>query len=402
MAHLSLPSEIWRRIFRIATDFPGFLDTSPLPPALDERRAWTIRHTHPLIGDHMRTKVALVLVCKLWWRVAVEFLYEYVYIAQGEVLTSVINALKKDISTVQQFNRAWGTESRPLGWFIKRLELNLSGQRFTNTLDNEELDTLVRLCDDVQVLDIRESSVNSLTGRVPPVVTSKAQHLRYLQMEWYTDEESHCIPLLREIATIGHIQVLTLLFRWSSTFPFDSLQLPQLHTLQLTVTGWDWTGLIIGQIAGWDLPQLRSLTLYMARERTPPSILERFFVAHGPRLTTLETKAMDMALSEIVLHCPSIEDFRFSYRSPQDIPESLYRIRRVRISTSAMWRWDSSFFEGSMSALFSVTARTNLAYIQVPALSIFRTYYDEHRASFEKWVGKWILEGVLLETGRDV
>jgi hypothetical protein len=93
-----LPPEIWRVIFNLVTEIPGLLDVSPLPPLSDELRSF--RYDHTLDRGRLMARHALPRVCRLWWNLAIEILYEYVYIRNPKLLPNAIEALHREVLTV--------------------------------------------------------------------------------------------------------------------------------------------------------------------------------------------------------------------------------------------------------------------------------------------------------------
>src|SRR5882762_3838145 len=78
-----IPPELWLKIFAMATSFPGAID--PAPPyrvdASPHRLGWpNERETEET--DATKLKLALVLVCRSWWQMTMEVLYEIVSLRQ--------------------------------------------------------------------------------------------------------------------------------------------------------------------------------------------------------------------------------------------------------------------------------------------------------------------------------
>ncbi|TFK58551.1 hypothetical protein BDN72DRAFT_68014 [Pluteus cervinus] len=124
-----LPAEIWIAILREATLIPGFLALDILevefsgPPPM-----YLTSRSQP---EHIKTRAAIVLVCKQWRLWTAPFLYEYVVIRSGRSLCSLLEALRRSPRAFNLDDIAFSSSQqdlsfhRPFGNLVKRLDLAL-------------------------------------------------------------------------------------------------------------------------------------------------------------------------------------------------------------------------------------------------------------------------------------
>ena len=118
MSHTTLPPEVWRRILQEATLPPGGLITSwNHSPAERLFQGWEeIDHNDPTI----ETKLSIVLVCKGWFAIGIEFLYQWIRIPEPERAMALLEVLQASPghSSTSESARQPG-----LGWWVKRIDV---------------------------------------------------------------------------------------------------------------------------------------------------------------------------------------------------------------------------------------------------------------------------------------
>jgi hypothetical protein len=156
----TLPPEIWRFILRYATEIPGLLDTSPLPPLCDNDRAWSYEGYVRL--NDLATKSALTLVCAQWYGIAIEFLFEYISIDQLRTLLMLNQSLERSAGRKR--------DPRPLGSHLYfHLDFTVKHPPFAYSFNQ-----LLQLCTDLQCISFRGSllrtplpDISALVERAP-------------------------------------------------------------------------------------------------------------------------------------------------------------------------------------------------------------------------------------------
>lgn len=89
----ALPYELWYRIFRLATEFPGALNLDPIASPPDRDRLWledydtSVRKFFGLHSSVLNTKKAIVKVCRLWNEVGKKYLYEIIVLRDRDTAT---------------------------------------------------------------------------------------------------------------------------------------------------------------------------------------------------------------------------------------------------------------------------------------------------------------------------
>ncbi|KAH7882747.1 hypothetical protein F5I97DRAFT_1939323 [Phlebopus sp. FC_14] len=115
-----IPPELWLRIFDLATNVAGLLDCggpfpSDLPHAIVKQRE------QRLLRESLVTKRNLVLVCRAWHELAVEFLYKSVLITRVHALSSLYASLQRGACAISPSSR--------LGWWTRRLDVVIEDDR---------------------------------------------------------------------------------------------------------------------------------------------------------------------------------------------------------------------------------------------------------------------------------
>jgi len=114
------PPELWLTIFRLATDVPSLLSCDGPSPS-DLPRPLVKEREQRLLKVSFITKKNIILVCKTWNTLAIEFLYQSVIVTRAATLSSLLVALDRKSSTAARSGYA--------GWWTKRLDVLIKDDR---------------------------------------------------------------------------------------------------------------------------------------------------------------------------------------------------------------------------------------------------------------------------------
>ncbi|GLB36885.1 hypothetical protein LshimejAT787_0311720 [Lyophyllum shimeji] len=285
-----LPPELWILILRYAT-------SSCAPPDHSSRTVsfLSLAHSHchlPLRLAHyratMRRKALMTLVCKAWYTLAQEVLFEFVWISRASEARSLAATLVRD-----------GPDGP--GRYIRRLHIETpSLERCCPNEIRTILDCAPRL---VVYSDYRSVRRNIYLESCYPRSSPKAllsalahpnNSLRRLSWTNYEDVSFHLhmSPMLE--TTAANLEFLELNFcsthlhSMSSSSPAlcpeaITLTLPALRSLKVTLDN-----ATFDVLATWHMPALRNLSVLSADFSYASAGFSHFFIVHGPKLTQLE------------------------------------------------------------------------------------------------------------------
>jgi hypothetical protein len=227
-----IPAELWSVILRVATYEQANLDTSVLPPLSDEPRPWLVPFsTRQYIGGQVSATLNLCLVSKLWFHLALEFLYEYLYISSLSSYQAVMTLLVKPKSSVTRFNLLSPDHSPPICWYVKGIALQIVDPRLKE-ISVESIHTLLRGCPNLKVLQTFQSYVPAFETISFSAICEKAETLRYCRIFWDRSiPQSDGHSLLLRFQDYGILETLHLIVQSDSAFPASQIVLPKLHTL---------------------------------------------------------------------------------------------------------------------------------------------------------------------------
>jgi hypothetical protein len=296
------PTEIWRMILRYATLNPLFLDTSPLPPLSDDFRITAVGFRD---AGHFNflAKRSLVLVCRLWQSLAIEFLYEWIEIDVSKP------------TSVDSLPRSLETNVESPGRYVQRLHLKFN-RWSTGPSGADRLNSVLQHCHGLQALEILGTQWH------PPdlsVILDRVASLRYFRIVWTSDDQSptNFIPLFSNMSRLRSLEYLD--FSWWDDwddFPTEHVTFPQLHTMDLITENNNPKNVLDKIATSWELPALRSLFISPARNSEPltPRTLTPILKTHGSHLTTLRLHAgygwphHAVLLDLVSAFCPLVED----------------------------------------------------------------------------------------------
>jgi hypothetical protein len=299
-----LPPELWSMIFRIATDVPGLLDTSPPDPLSVDARSWNAEFDN----IDRSTKRALVVVCKAWRKLALVYLFEHLVIVRKRRLHQLAITLNSGHSSVAT---PFHDSSSGVGRYVKRIDLRIQLDNNWTKHYTQNLTLICELCPNLRIFH-----QHKYPGHFYPVVTPRVVH-EALMGECAGEDTRHT-PLIRDfqiwpssipslektmrsLQTFGTIQVLLFRCELQGCSSLDPVSLPQLHTLELL----HWTSHpILIWAASWDIPNLARLRIEAEELRGG---LNEFLERHGPNIKDLDLK-INRHFSAIgyIAKCPSL------------------------------------------------------------------------------------------------
>jgi hypothetical protein len=379
----ALPPEIWRLIFRFATELPGLLDTSPLPSLCDDQKPWSFEWT---TTTDLVAKSSLTLVCSQWYSLAIEFLYEYVRIETTRTLLHLTQSLEANIETAP---------SNPLGWHIKRLYLDLESVGSPHT---DSISRLLRLCPDVRCINLAgfvsldpPLDLSALVGNAPSLRACSASFTAcyYLSPQF--------IPFFKELQQFDTIAFLSLSFPNNIivSLPEDPISLYNLHTIKMMFVDHNQTTRVLGSMTRWNLPSLRSVTSATS-EGTEPHLFDPFFRSHGAKITTLvlEGFSLDMPIASMIRYCPRVIDLTFGLRRLHEPFPSVPEVRRINLAGEANLE-GAQPFDTTMGFIFAnvqpkleCIRLRNLPLYLTPVSSWFWSHSDQWKVPYDKWIRK--------------
>jgi hypothetical protein len=401
--------ELWREIFYYATFQPGLLDTSPLPPTSDELRSWTVPSQHQAeLSWRLQTQISIVSVCKLWWNVGVEFLYRHIRIRNTLRLTLLTNTLENNAKSIVQADA--NHSIRPLALCVKRIDLELAYWWTSSPVQVKALNSLLRMCGSVQILQ-SYGFVHPLHPALVPAIPEQARNLRHWRIQWDflpTDPASVGRNLLQHLHHFGILEVLQLEISGGLAFPYLVISLPKLHMIGLNVfaLSGDETNLLLTSISRWDLPAFQSFQLTTSwDERGSVDGLRMFFDSHGPKITTFgligspdPLPATEPTL-ETFLNCPSLEDLSANFGALSKPLPQLFHLRRIRISGN-ITHLNHITLNAAMRRIFSMPNRqfTCIRFMTFDYPYFFRSNHcAEYLNEWKGWLEQGAAEGIRLE-----
>jgi hypothetical protein len=239
MPLIPLPLELWRLIFLFATRRDLSSRTSvdvarhyfAIPPRKSLRSSG-------VYSQWLQTKLSLILVCKAWHQISIEFLLEDIYIGNAAQYLSLASMLDNSVTAYERQKSGLIEHSlfsrTHLASCVRALEIEIGRWWDELPLHRQESKGLLSYCQNLRMLRVYTSlgGANDVKFWYPKEMP---QHLRYCQIPWDHFNSSLCpgSNLLQGFDIHGVLEVLRLLVWSSGDFPDLSLSLPRLHTLRL-------------------------------------------------------------------------------------------------------------------------------------------------------------------------
>ncbi|KAF8846147.1 hypothetical protein BDN67DRAFT_960831 [Paxillus ammoniavirescens] len=264
-----LPPEIWINIFRWATS-----PTAGYPAAYYE----PFRPSFEKFDEPLRTKRALVQVCRRWRVLASAFLYEDVRVRYGS--RSLREALVSHCDAEDEGSRGW------LGRCVRRLELPYPQTSTVEPGTTQNVVQILRSCPALKTL-VRprmQGLPDSMRYEFPADIVSLSSLTR---LEWWYHNDAArsggINSLIHVLRNAPSLQFLTLggQFWDNSIAGGPPICLPALTTLRLGRVN----ALFMWQICHWVLPSLIHVVVDF-----PPDYdgMEKLWIQFGHQLCTVE------------------------------------------------------------------------------------------------------------------
>lgn len=310
-----LPNELWLAILRLAVHVPSLLD-----PAFNDESVspWFKHHD---TDASMVTRKTIVQVCRTWWELGIELLYEYIDI-------STLDALERLVECFEESVASKSTPDRPLqcptqegyGWWTKRLNI-----RAHIPPDYEVTPLIVRLferCFNVRVLDFAPAMHDRAIGEMQfqhllTLASSQFGHsLRRFTLDYSIERIAFNGEIsYRAILPDLPLDTVDIQYNISSTNSSDSITKEQIRALDTISTLGISLGASIASFPAWRCPSLRHLKfMYIVEHDIPP--LTPFLELNGDKITSLTLfiggSYQFIALRELLPFFPNLRSFGYN------------------------------------------------------------------------------------------
>jgi hypothetical protein len=279
--------ELWLRIFEFATWIPGAFETSNpdiISAFIRDHYGITL---HRRFSETNQLKLNLSVVCKQWYRLVTQHLFEYILINSGQQALKVASALE---------DRLYWNGGRGPGWWTVRLEVALEGVHHWRSKHCDALSRILDNCPNLQVLSTAFCSIDHTFPHSAFVsaLTNKKLTVKRLEVR---GNVSNVNALVSEFAST--LEVLWLLAPrgiWG-TAPLAALYLPKLHTLNSSLCS---PQSMLTRT--WTLPFINTLHIESRLD------LEPYLETYGQQLQRVFIPS-GFPLSAVLSHCPSLQSF---------------------------------------------------------------------------------------------
>lgn len=273
----NLPVELWRHIFRRATEYRDEFDMAVRAPIDAMREMGSMSR-----DDLLPTKVSLTLVSSLWRRIALEFLFEFLVIN--------LDALPRKMKRYDMIHAHHGSHC-PLQ-HVRHFRM-YARPRFYEPPSAEHMDHLVRVFEKCPQLVVYQ---HYALGRTPAALIAAllsicGDSLRHLSIESSNILPPNFFQLLSDMAS--NLEYLAIDGRESQFGPATAA-MPALHTLSILLDP------DVPFSIHWVLPRIKHLEVwYQDDDDTLMAFLERF----PKHITILDCKACVVHSVEEILTC---------------------------------------------------------------------------------------------------
>ncbi|KAF8639386.1 hypothetical protein AX17_001542 [Amanita inopinata Kibby_2008] len=352
-----LPPEIWLLILRFAISYSTDYNPINFPAdtdACDEPISFiTFPHSHSHLELRLRyyyasmqEKLALTMVCKHWYKIAQELLYEFIWLNRASQATALATTL------LRQRDPRIPVELRSThkGHLIKRMHIE------TPTMERCSPSDLRIIIDCAPYLIVysdyrsvrRNMYAEPCNPSSPTQLFSALAHpnnnLRRLSWTNYDDLSFHLhmSPMLS--STAANLEFLELTFCSTDLYsvktapshnPGMSLTLPALRSLKVTLDN-----ATFSVLASWVMPVLENLSVVSADFSYAGLGFSEFFKVHGQKLYQLELGHSTSMIEEHYLTIPVDPPLNNGARS---IPLAQWcpNLREFICSADAEWNWQN-------------------------------------------------------------
>ncbi len=353
---LVLPPEVWRVIFRFATEDDTRFTPIEFPAKAVDTNDISFLHLSHSHSDRdarlecylgsIREKHNIMKVCRQWSIIALEVLYECIWIykpAQAHALAQAI-CCEKDSGTSE-------IRGPRKGYYIKRLHIETPIQERCSPNDLHVIvDNAPRLENYMDCRSVRRSMYGSSNAdptsaaQLLHVITQAKSPIRCLSWTNYDDISFH-LHLSRSLANVASkLEFLELTFCNMDIhglkeplrgYPGLPLTLPHLHALKLCLHDATLTVL-----ATWDLPIIRNVSIVAADFSYAGEGFRNFFHMHGEKLKQLELAHSSSIVEDYYLTIPV--DLQTAALRSVHLPAWCPNLEEFICSADTEWNWQSS------------------------------------------------------------
>ncbi|KAK6992675.1 hypothetical protein R3P38DRAFT_3083497 [Favolaschia claudopus] len=277
---VTMPDEILLVIFREALQPSwGVRYGKTLPPF--PRNIWS---------SDFQTKLAIVGVCKAWYRVGLQFLYENVVLSSIGQLPAFVMTLEAQSSIAS---------------FVRRLEITYWVPRAYNNLHDAETRKAFELCPQLKQFAFNPQSeplYSNLDLPRFPYIEDTPWRITHLEVCDRIDYLSILPPLVHLSLSLESLSIsLPLSYRTEDNRLV--LTFPRLLSLRLCIDGLSPPG------SAWVIPNLQQLLLCPTHHKWREGPITALLAQYGQKLRTLSLGCRDprSTLAELLGQCPQLQ-----------------------------------------------------------------------------------------------
>ena len=280
-----LPQELWRVILRESTIIPApIIDIASLIDDWYESCRFNKAYCDPIKRRFATTtKLRLMLVCKEWYSIVIELLYEDIRPGSFEQMESLLSVLRADEQRDDVSGWSDGARIRHLGWWTKIFYPPKEEQR----KGNEVVDLLIQLTSyfpNLVILSVAGYLTSSRNpGRLAQTLRNTCHSLQYLACNHTHWNEELKPSTILDTVTLDYFGIPSLHYL-STIWAIDQTPLtcPVSHaritTLRLILS-------FSGSLRGMDSIRLPSLRhVHLTKHTAIRPCFQRFFTIHGPHI----------------------------------------------------------------------------------------------------------------------
>lgn len=311
---MSLPTELWRKVFHHATAIP----TTALDPLAGFARHTVLRDGKSSYDESQTTKLALSLVSKLWHVLAVELLFSHVVIRHVHGLNMLVSAMEKYTSDDCAVKR---------GWWTRYIEFRLIDLPSTGIGYEYVMEAICRAivnCPNLVAFLDGTTDVSTCSPIIPALTSSCSRTLKHVQWQMCGPDPAGLGSISLECNGVTSLQIIgrTCGPGWDAS-P-EPLAFPNLRSLDILAS--DDGELICMNASMWALPSLTHLVLRIDEPDTfTTSAITSFLSAHGPKLTSLQLAVsspeytLPVDLAAVLSHCPKLDDLVLDFAVAEQV-----------------------------------------------------------------------------------
>jgi len=305
MSPFWLPPELWRNIFSISTHFTGEFDINDwicrketetkIPSEIidlqfarrnlaDGNSNRFLFHQNPEFYDQRNLRRTLIVVCKDWYEMCLEYLY-------GSILIYDASTIRGCISTLKRFEH--------IAHNVRRLEFNVDnpeGDDEYEITSRRQLLELVKLCPnllifhgEVEEAEIHEPISKALAyARLPlrAVLAAHCKKLRHVTGQQVVDRYPASLSFYRHISSFSNLIAIQLPSSIATMAAVERppITLPSVRVLDLGYQAPSIPPEFGNYLSRWVLPSLEAVHIGTLSHNMA---LRRFWASHGSKIKTI-------------------------------------------------------------------------------------------------------------------